>query len=351
MRVWARHQFDEVDVEFVPDEPGDLSFVDAMQGCLESAGLEVSDISAQSPIPTLEGASVLLKRAWTEDAPARWLGAFSRDLQSRGWTGVIRATPLAPRSWSVRLHAPVPSAFVAFDGDLVSAEDGFGSRAVVTPGAADWCEDAVRWVSGFGADLVVGTAGLEQSAGKADVGGHVLRILCVERAAHLSCADEGMRQVGRTTVTRHGQLVYQVYQPYAPLTDQLNRLRSALTADPVRTRLAFALGLTRWTLGWGNVEFQRTGLGDSLARNLRSNSKIWASQVPDVCGMQLLSQEHLYRAHDLSSWRIAEVCPGRYLVEAADVEDWFGPGGVPEPVLARARADFGAMIVAADHLG
>lgn len=76
----------------------------------------------------------------------------------------------------------------------------------------------------------------------------------------------------------------------------------------------------------------------------------WSDQVVDVHGLQVLTTGHLDRAHDLSNWKIESLGHDRVLVEASDLAPWYQE---PEPdpeTLARARADFGRMIVTVEDI-
>jgi len=66
---------------------------------------------------------------------------------------------------------------------------------------------------------------------------------------------------------------------------------------------------------------------------------------PDVRGAMVLTDAHLARAHDLSDWSVEPLGHGRHLVQAHELAAWFAQ---PEPapdVLAKARADFGPLIL------
>jgi len=72
---------------------------------------------------------------------------------------------------------------------------------------------------------------------------------------------------------------------------------------------------------------------------------LMSSFVPDVNGIQVLTDAHLARANDLSAWSITSLNAGRHLVEAKDLAAWYAN---PEPdprLLEQARADFGNMIL------
>jgi hypothetical protein len=72
---------------------------------------------------------------------------------------------------------------------------------------------------------------------------------------------------------------------------------------------------------------------------------MWSRFVPDAYGSQLLTRQHLERAHDLSAWQVTEVAPDRFLVRAADLAPWWDSYKPDPAVLARARSDFGDMIM------
>jgi hypothetical protein len=78
-------------------------------------------------------------------------------------------------------------------------------------------------------------------------------------------------------------------------------------------------------------------------------------KVPDAFAWQLLTGQHLNAAHDLSGWSVTDVAPDRFAVAHPDPDAWFLPNqdnlGSSHPdsdVLARARQDFGAMILRED---
>lgn len=88
--------------------------------------------------------------------------------------------------------------------------------------------------------------------------------------------------------------------------------------------------------------------------------QLWSRYLPDAYAVQVVTDEHLAKAHDLSSWHVETVAPGRHLVRAKDLQPWFnldanlGPYD-PETqsmrqfpddeVLDKARHDFGEMIL------
>lgn len=70
----------------------------------------------------------------------------------------------------------------------------------------------------------------------------------------------------------------------------------------------------------------------------------------DAYGVQVLTDEHLQRATDLSRWRSESLGDDRHLIAHPQLDRWFA---APEPdpdLLQRARADLGPLIVTDDDI-
>ena len=84
------------------------------------------------------------------------------------------------------------------------------------------------------------------------------------------------------------------------------------------------------------------------------NRHLWSSRVHDVYGIQLLTNQHLEHARDLSDWHVEKVGDRRWLVTARDLQPWYGftndrewhmrvhPDNAQDFVV-QARHDFGTM--------
>ena len=80
---------------------------------------------------------------------------------------------------------------------------------------------------------------------------------------------------------------------------------------------------------------------------------LYAEWIPDPCGIQILTNAHLAKARDLTNWTLTELDADHWLVEAKDLAAWYatpiGPFDYHRPeLIARARADFGDMILTHD---
>jgi hypothetical protein len=83
---------------------------------------------------------------------------------------------------------------------------------------------------------------------------------------------------------------------------------------------------------------------------MRRHPELYAEWIADPCGIQILTNAHLAKAHDLSDWTLTELDPDHWLVEAPDLAAWYAtpidPFDYHSPALIeRARADFGDMIL------
>lgn len=91
--------------------------------------------------------------------------------------------------------------------------------------------------------------------------------------------------------------------------------------------------------------------------------QLWSAYVPDAHGVQVVNDEQLSKAHDLSEWHIETITPGHHLLTAADLSAWFersvyreAPWPTPAQLdlvptaatLEKARRDFGEMILTSD---
>ncbi|PKQ31145.1 MAG: hypothetical protein CVT62_09395 [Actinobacteria bacterium HGW-Actinobacteria-2] len=78
--------------------------------------------------------------------------------------------------------------------------------------------------------------------------------------------------------------------------------------------------------------------------------EIWDEYVLDPCGVQILTEKHLERAHNLDDWNTTRLNDRLFVVAAKDLAPWYDrqPMVFPREILhkfeAKARADFGDML-------
>ena len=144
----------------------------------------------------------------------------------------------------------------------------------------------------------------------------------------------------------YGRLAAQSVSLHGTWEQTLADLRDILLAAPEATDVAFVkntwCGINLWEAVQKRGLYQPvTRLSPFLAPGVREH---WDQITMDAHPVNLLTDAHLDRAHDLTDWTIEQVAPGRHLVTAKNLEPWFTGGSPPEDILVKARADFGDMI-------
>lgn len=329
----------EIWVEMVPDRAVEPELFDAMGEALGAANdAQGPDGFGSGLRGTVAGAATKLKYPPSEDALRDWLAVFGRELGAAGWGGSVRpAAGIHRLDWMIGLTAPQPTVFVSYE-----ASSGDRLRPRVSAMAAEWGRRA------GGPEAFLLSGGLTLPAGAGGLGGPMH--LALSRSSSIAACYASRRpgRASRISLEAAGFAAYQVYDPDSAPLALAGRARAALLLDCAGTRWAGA-GLTARTASlWSGLE-RVIGQDPVLPPwAVDFNSPVWRRYVPEVFGMQLLTDEHLGRAADLSGWTVTEAAPGRHLVQAPDLADWFGPQGPSAGVLAAARADFGPVIAPPD---
>jgi hypothetical protein len=350
MRGLAANRFDSVQVEFVPD-PGRSAdeLIAALRAAVGTADDTEAETWGEDPVVTLAGGSVQIKEYWSEESLRAWLAVLARELRAAGFGGLVHATPtVAQPRWLRDAAGLRMTAFVAHDGAFeapVSGSEETGAAAV-----AAWCRAAADWTAGSPGASYLTVRGMSQVAPAEDVGVHLARAARAGAIATITRAQQQPGQVARASFQPDGYTIYQVYDAAVPVLALVDRVRRALLIGTERMRLGFVAPVPVWAYGWIEREKARPPLPTVPGSALRANSPLWTRYVPDAHGMQVLTDEHLRHAADLSTWTVTQLGPGRHLVEAANLADWYGPDGPSDSVVRRARADFGDVIVPAGAL-
>ena len=143
----------------------------------------------------------------------------------------------------------------------------------------------------------------------------------------------------------NGMSTYTVYDPQQSWQDLLDQGLDTMTAVPEATDLAFVQYSMYLLGGWDGTESELPALPGTQEYHFRYNPHLLGQFVPDARGAMLLTDAHLAHAHDLSGWSIEDVGHGRHLVQAPDLAAWFAQPQPSAEAVARARHDFGAMIL------
>lgn len=133
-----------------------------------------------------------------------------------------------------------------------------------------------------------------------------------------------------------------------PWQDTINELRSLLLSLDT-SRLSVA---TISHLDWGSYFGMQTPGSAYFSRfGYKFYPDRWHEFTLDPCGIQILTDQHLAKAHDLTGWTTTRLDAHHYLVETRDPAAWYATplpamdGELPDDLIARARADFGDMIL------
>jgi hypothetical protein len=144
----------------------------------------------------------------------------------------------------------------------------------------------------------------------------------------------------KASITTHGeQLAWQ---------STVTELRDILLAAPL-DRLAQAhIAHLDWTAFLAEGPHAGSEYYSSTA--YRWHPEAWTHFTLDPNGIQILSDTHLERANDLSEWETTKLDPHHYLVQARDLEPWYGTlrrreDPLDPELLNKARADFGDIIL------
>lgn len=101
-----------------------------------------------------------------------------------------------------------------------------------------------------------------------------------------------------------------------------------------------------YTTTWSDLAAVRPPLPHVRESHVRYNRHLYIRYLPDAYGVQLLTDAHLANANALSDWVIEPLGAGKHLVQAQDLESWYATIDPDPDTLAKARADFGGMILA-----
>lgn len=131
----------------------------------------------------------------------------------------------------------------------------------------------------------------------------------------------------------------------AEVSEAVEAAIGLMTAVPEATDVAFVQYANGIYSAWTGIRISRPQLVGIEDYHFRYNLDLRPLFVPDARGAMVLTDAHLGRARDLTDWSVESLGHGRHLVQARDLAAWFAQ---PEPapdVLAKARADFGPMIL------
>lgn len=321
--------------------------IDLANAALDRGGDEPAWAAPPSQSP--KGPMVHLDCNGTSDQVHEWLDAFAGALGESGWSGTVSAAPIShppehlerPYIWRHRLTAfaaymldrPTPHYPLHwYVPEALTRE--IGDRLMQLPPLEEaslyFSENVAEFRMDPQLDLGALFADVMRRSGRA--------------TATFLRPDEPVASRS-LTLSRGGQVNLQSGDDGIDWGPHLSLLRDFLSWHPS----ALDAGFIRYRNGlggdWGGLIDGPVPLPHVQEHQLRHNRPLWAEHVPDAHGLQLLTGAHLNHAADLSDWHVRKVAEERYLVEAHDLNAWFGALIPDHEVLAKARRDFGAMII------
>ncbi len=307
---------------------------------------------AQLGIRSPEGFVVLVDSYADEDALIAWLEGLADRLGARGVTGRLEGVTSAPSPrWLVDDQRPVPTAFVAhrFEaGSLAAnpAQCGWLGGPELT---ARLCEWAATWSTPGGPSAIVGRDDFRFAVEGDDGIAELLRAGLQAGAFTDVLRTDDSRHVGRHVALAGAALATaQVLGRAIDWSTRLHLLREAITALPATTVHAAVRPASKTLISWSGLGFRHRLPAPLKEGDVEANQHLLGRYVYDAHGLQVLTDEHLTRARDLTGWLVSDLGHGRHLVEAADLAPWFATD-LPDPaVVDRARNDFGTMLLTLD---
>lgn len=165
-----------------------------------------------------------------------------------------------------------------------------------------------------------------------------------QRVAQAVWIDENKHEVRTVALETRARLYVTVGAPSTEWEVPVRSLgRLAMTLAPFVEHALIRRVIPR-SLDWSQVE-EHDPKPPGQTWRFDSNLEVQRRYVPDAYGAQILTDEHLRHAHDLSGWHVRPLENGRNFVAHRRASAWFA-SAVPSPdVLAQAREDFGELML------
>lgn len=358
-RAWTRADHHEFWIEVRTQAGSDTTFGDTINR-LNDRHKDQDGPFAQLNTRSPHGFVAMVSHVHDDADLDNWLNQLAADLDAHGFEGTVRGirstrapTWLDPVKSFVagqdpELHPPESTAFVRWtvDTDAMATDPKRRSHWHVAPDATDRvCQHLVDWTGPGGSRIV-----LSQDTFRFEISDdlHVATTLAANamRSGMTSVIRFNDRpQAGRAAyLAPGGQTVLQEITAHAAWREQVETLRAAIVALPALTDQAFIRPALRYAISWSHLDGAQP-LPHLTSTDVRANPHLLDQYVPDAHGIQILRDQHLAHAHDLSNWSITNLDDGRHLVEAPDLAAWYGAPLPEREVVEQARRDFGPLIL------
>lgn len=329
--------------------PPDLEFLQERTARIDSKMLETENPVRHSQwVQTRSGWSGVLLNCDDFDDALAWLERFA----SLDWSYVNDGRILGgqrSRGPGIGTLPPTPTALVAYrtaDVPTLPVEKR-GSWLVEGKITRYIAEQAQAWTyTRAGAQYLTRDADWQLEVTGLDNHHAIAQAIEHYAACQVSGVEQQPTRLRQATYWAQGKAVYQVCDQTRDWSNHIDLLRRVLVWAPPHTDY----GTVRMLPGNLQIWPNEPGTWPFItASELYHNGPLLKSMVPDVSGLQLLTDAHLERAHDLSDWTITSLAGGRHLVEAVNLGDWY-TDPLPQGLLSKAREDFGSMILTSEFI-
>jgi hypothetical protein len=309
-------------------------------------------VSAAAPATTPRGPVAYVQECDSNEALDAWLTGLGASLQEQGWSGKVReirtdATPYdRPGNHVEALGAGVvlPIDPSVLDARLVAG--GSNQSWLVDP-------DTTRHALGPAVEFVLRSPGelyalhglTQFRIDPVDAANLVANAIAVGPPVALTRVAQG-GDLARLYLGHLGHVHYEARNQAGGWPAEVSALSTQLRAHADHAEYGLIRRIWSVAVGWdGLVDLHPPRPPSVRGSYAWFTRHLESSRVPDAYGHQLLTDEHLNHAHDLSRWRIEKISTRLYEVIAREPEAWFANGEPSSGVIDRARADFGDMIL------
>lgn len=338
MRRWRASDYYEFWLQLRTTTPGAEVFFDILDDMNDPAGL-----FAQVGTETPTGYVTLVDGALDEEHLTRWLTELAHRLEQAGVTGSLDITRSATKPKFVLFARPQPTAFLALTLAPRPPETAPVHWSVSNEATVEVCDVAQDWLQPGGNKVLLqrGTFTIKTSDPT-----KIAELLCAateDTQAAATVYDDRAKRARAVSMYRLGQVSFQLVDGTEAWQERLAALREPLLTFPHLLDQAFIRAGSATPMGWafeGLMPLPTIRVSDFI-----HNRHLLDRWVPDAHGIQILSDEHLARANDLSRWNITDLGHSRHLVEAPDLAPWYSELRPDPATVEQARHDFGDMIV------
>lgn len=355
-RAWRNGEHEELWVQFRPRGADDV--FEAVEEAIGVADQVVEDAGWGDDVHTSGGVSdsdggpvVYLRRAGHEAGLRCWLGALAQHLESLGHAGKVTNGPkVYLPGWA---GGDVDSsrhltAFVSYrtnDLTQMGEMERRGGWHVPAPLTEKIADAGAAWGRFPGADVYLSRHLHRVRTNNPNLGRPLSNAVIRSGMAGVVYLRSEPRRLVQVSFSTQGSVFYQVRDDTVPWQDRLKQVTAAMVAFPDDTDLAFLRYNWTPTTHWMALATAKPQLPYVKERHIRYNKHLHSHYTPDAHGLQLLTDAHLLHANDLSDWVIKPLGGGKHLVQAKHLQPWYEYPDTDPATLAKARADFGSMIL------